>query len=217
MKKIILISVLLYSCSYAYSVKLNQVFTKEIKPSSIYFRTSLSVVKPTSTEVIKKLDGFSKFVSNFKKLKISGGKYNTYPEYAYENKVRVKKSYRGSINFRICSKSKKDIKIFLDKLSKLYGKDGLIISSSDWQIDEKTISKAKERLRHDAISWGKSYAKRIDKKCHIKEIDFTKKPSYIPYTRDIALKSSNGANDIPLPKQELKKVSIDVDFRFECL
>ncbi len=76
------------------------------------------------------------------------------------------------------------------------------------------IEKTKEKLRLEAIKWSKTYAKKLDEDCKVLEIDFLKTDRFRPYVR--TLNSVSKENDIPLPKQELKKLSIDVRYRFGC-
>jgi len=223
----LLIFIFFSAALFSFEIRLNQTFAKEVMPNEALFNVSIVVHAKSAEEAMQKLREYDEFVRTFTKPHISGGTFNSYPHYVYENKKRILKGYKGSIGYTVRDTDKESIKEFISKLGAKAKNDytELSVNARDWQIDKKTYKTTKAQLRLDAIAWAKHYAKRIvaekiAEQCDVKLIDFIKRISYDPYMRyedaPVAAAATTYAKSVPVPHKERKSIAVDADFIFEC-
>jgi len=221
MKKTFLALSMVSSLLFGYEVSLNQTFSEKVIPNEISFYINVTTKAKTSKEVISKLKKIDSYFNSHKEVEIRGGRYNSYPNYIYKNKKRTFDGYKGNISFIVTSKKKKAIEFFISKVTKQnFGKNTtLSVSSRDWKIDDKTKEETFDKLRFKAILWAKQYAKevlsdKVDDKCKVSKINLTSTRPYTPYLKNSAKNMSN--NNVPLPKQTPKEISISANYTFTC-
>ncbi len=221
MKKILLLVCLALSLN-SYEIKMQHTFSKKLMPKQSTFYIYIKVVGKTQESIINKLDEYSKLVNGFTNLDTSSGKFNTYPNFDYIDKKRVQNGYNGNINFVVKTNSTKELNNLISKLTKKSDVDGseLSISSKEWQLDEKDKINVKDSLMIDAMLWAKNYtkttlSKTLNDSCEVKEINFLKSGNNSFY-RTLTTNVNSVKTSVPLPIKKSKKVSINVDFVFEC-
>ena len=221
MKKILLSSLLILLSINAYEISLNKNFTTKVAPKSLGISVSIYVLDSDLNSVLNKLTEYSDFIKSFKELNISGGNFNTNPQYRYNNNQREKVGYQGHIYFQIKSKKSNKLKEFVTMLSAKNSQKNvdISISSSSWQVTPKDVEKKKDELRFEAICWANSYAKKLSSKlsttCKVKKIDFNgfshPRPPIL-YAETVSVKKDK----MPVPTKKAQKFSLNPRFVFEC-
>jgi len=221
MKKVLFSTLLIFSTIEAYEITLNKNFTSEVAPKSLGISVSINVTDRDLNSVLNKLTEYSDFIKSFKELDISGGNFNTNPQYRYYNNQREKIGYQGHIYFQIKSKNSDKLKEFVTMLSAKNSQKNvdISISSSSWQVSPKDIQNKKDELRFEAIGWASSYAKKLSSKlsseCKVKKIDFSgfsyNRPPVV-YADAVSVRKDS----MPIPTKKNQKFSLNPRFVFEC-
>ena len=221
MKKILLSSLLVFTTLNAFDISLTKKFTSKVAPKSLGLSVSVNVRDNNLNSVLNKLTEYSDFIKSFKELNLSGGNFNTNPQYKYYNNQREKIGYQGHIYFQIKSKNSVKLKEFVSMLSAKNSQKNvdISISSSSWQVIPKDIEKKKDELRLEAISWANTYAKELSSKlsteCKVKKIDFSgflyPRPPVV-YAEAVSVRKDK----MPVPTKKAQKFSLNPRFVFEC-
>jgi len=221
MKKTLFLSLLILSSIDAYEISLNKNFSTKVAPKTLGISVSINVRDKDLNSVLNRLTEYSDFIKSFKELNISGGNFNTNPQYRYYNNQREKIGYQGHIYFQIKSKNSDKLKEFVSMLSAKNSQKNvdISISSSSWQVTPKDVEKKKDELRFDAISWASSYAQKLSSKlsteCKVKKIDFSgfsyPRPP-IAYADAVSMRDAK----MPVPTKKNQKFSLNPRFVFEC-
>lgn len=202
---------------FSYEIDMQQSFTKEIKPKELGVAISISTKAKDLDDVLNRLNDYSAFIKSYKTqgFFISGGRFDTFPNYVYKHSQRVKVGYRGNMRFEIKSKNSKRLNNFISQLTAKNSLNDvdLSISSLDWKVSQNDIKKAKESLRLEAIHWAKEYAQKLsndtNEQCFIKKIDF----GSINYTQPVY---RGMVEEVPIPIKNKQKYKINANFVFEC-
>ena len=222
MKKIIL-SIGIALSLLSYEIEMSQSFTKEISPNELGVSVSIFAKDKELKSVLNKLTDYSDFIKSFKSqsVVVKGGNFNTYPNYIYQNNKRIKVGYRGEVRFQIESKDSNKLNNFISQLSAKNSLNDvdMSISSMSWRVTKKDKQQTKEKLRIEAIYWGKKYAKQLSNTlgevCSVKKINFGNVNDSIPpivYART----GKNSETSIPTPVKRKQIYNINANFVFEC-
>ena len=213
----IFIVLVLFSLSlFAVNINFSKPFELELKPNILQAQISISVIQSSEKKVSDLLGKFSNFIENEKEIDKSGGNYNIYPQYNYENNKRYKSDYIGTINYNISSNYPDKLNQFLTNLyeKKTDNRTNINTNSLRWIMSEELKVGQIDKLRLDAILWADVYAKELSnslsKVCEVIKISFISVDNF--YSAPMREMKSSA----PVPTQDLQKITINPTFELEC-
>ncbi len=207
--------------SLAYSITFDKSFEIYLKPDTLSTQLTISTLKKSEKEVLRKLTSFSTFISGYKDVDKKGGNYSIYPEYRYENNHRYKNGYKGIMHYQISSHHAEDLNTFIANLhAKKRDFDvNIALSSVSWQLSPKQRDGKLDALRLDALIWINNYAKTLSKKlqtnCTVSKISFSS-PSF-DNPRPMVMEAKALRSDTaPTPEQDDQKITINPHIELQC-
>lgn len=216
MKKTLLALITLFSFSDALEVSKSKTFTEHIPPNAMSSNFILNY-ESQSSEEIEEL--FANAIMIVEKERIcKGGKYSIYPNFYYEDNIRVQDGYRSHINFN-CNFN--DIKEYEAILTEIKSLNALLTQG---KINHTTNDKVKERykltMENDAYIYAKDYLTILNAQftnCRVKSINLNQNDHIVPYYRtEMAMADNSAKAKVSAPIKEDIKLNLRVDYKFEC-
>jgi len=218
----LLLPFILASSLSAYTISFDKSFEIVLKPDTLTTHITISTIKSSEKEVLKKLTSFSTYISGYLDVDKKGGNYSIYPEYKYENNHRYKNGYRGNMNYQISSKKAEDVNTFIANLhdkKKDFDVD-ISLSSVNWQLSPEQKEGQLDALRLKAIVWINDYAKtlstQIKSECSVSKIFLNQTTYNYPQPRMMMESKSLASDAAPTPEQDNQKMTINPHFELEC-
>ena len=217
MKKHIFIYFIAVSLLFALEIKENKLFNKSITPEKMVTSFSVEKVSLFINEIESSLSAISEKVkeSNI----CSGGTYSIVPVYSYQNRTKEFENYKGVMNFNCTFSKIQDFDLLMNSFS--LEDEKLSLSPINWHVGKKESEAVKEELKKGALQYSILKAAKLSShlgsyKCEPKEIIFNDRRNQ-PYPRNLMYAQSSMEKASIEPIKEDQKISLNVDFSYECI
>lgn len=204
--------------------------TKDLIPDIYTISIAVNVNSIQEAEVIKILGDVDKSIKNLR-LNYKGGKYEVYRNCWWEKGKEKCSGYKGNVYYYFelekPEQQNKILETLTDLQEKYQDKVSLTISNPTWKVSKKNLKIAEEELKLEIIDAARAFSKKvsekIDKFCHITDINYDVKrpPIWYPFRdENIMLKSATRESKIsleaPTPVKEEQTISVKTSITLLC-
>jgi len=166
----------------------------------------------------------AKVIDIAKKANCTGGQYRVRPNYIYDKNIQIMDGYSTQVSFQCTFKNKEIYGSVLDEMKKI---DTLTLSQGEisYFLSKEIIEKEIENLELDALKYGISYTKSLNKNldqyrsCMISKVSFKKDNRYnAPTISTMRVLKSEATNntEVSNPISNKQTVSLQAYYTFKC-
>jgi len=220
MLKYYLLSLIIFTQNI-YGVKISKSQDFSLQHKAKFKQTSFEVTIENKDQNIIE-DTIHKLNNSVKKSNIcTGGEYQIYPKYRWDEHKKIDMGYTSHINYNCQFEHKQNYEYLLDDVKKIKGIKLKQNRVSFVQTQEEKVQKTQE-LENIAFDFAKVYVQKLNKKfnaCKIESINLSSNHSvYLRKQNAMALSNerSKPISKVSVPLNNAFKNSLKVDYIFLC-
>jgi len=210
---------------FAFEVSFSKKFEQQVTPDKLSTNIIITTNKPKEVDISRQLERFNNFISRNETVEKKAGEFSIRPKHRYDKGQSMLIGFTGNLRYTIYSEESKDMNKFIKKLLKLKNDKDMSISIAglNWIVSADKYAISVEKLRLEAILWGKKYADKLSTEtnddCNVQNINITSH-SYAPIHKmaraQTMMLDSVAESNIPIPQDSTNEVFINPTYVLEC-